>query len=53
MGNVEDLNILSSSTHSCAYILLYFVVRYLGNAGDGGAISRTFAMHYEPSAIVR
>lgn len=31
--------------------MLYSMVRYIGNVGDGGAISRTFAVHYEPSGI--
>lgn len=31
--------------------MLYSMVRYIGNVGDGGTISRTFAVHYEPSGI--
>lgn len=41
MGNVEDLNIPGSVVYVCMF---YSVVRYLGNVGDGGVISRTFAV---------
>ena len=33
--------------------MLYSMVRYLGNVGDRGAMSRTFAVHYEPSGIYK